>query len=111
MRMWRIDPSLLCRQHLLGAHRELHTLVGSIRKGIRLGEYVTKGLVETSTIVEEHTLLVAEMKKRGYTHKTPLTYRDTLNLGKVDTVTNITELARRCPECRARIGEVQNGTR
>ena len=26
MRIWDVPPSLLCRQHLLGEHRELHGL-------------------------------------------------------------------------------------
>src|SRR6516225_12082778 len=26
MRIWDVDPALLCRQHLLGEHRELHAV-------------------------------------------------------------------------------------
>lgn len=26
MRIWDLDPAILCRQHLLGEHRELHGL-------------------------------------------------------------------------------------
>ena len=32
MRMWMIDPTLLCRKHLLGEHGELHKFIPSFRK-------------------------------------------------------------------------------
>lgn len=33
MRMWMVPPELMCRQHLLGEHVELHMFVGAINKG------------------------------------------------------------------------------
>jgi Pyrimidine dimer DNA glycosylase len=32
MRMWLVDPRLMCSQHLLGEHVELHMLVGSLNR-------------------------------------------------------------------------------
>ena len=36
MRMWMIDPKLLCRKHLLGEHGEIHKHLPSLRKGHRV---------------------------------------------------------------------------
>ena len=43
MRMWMIDPKLLCRKHLLGEHLEIHMFVGTINKGINVGVGVFAG--------------------------------------------------------------------
>jgi len=32
MRMWMIDPKLMCIQHIVGEHRELHALKGSLER-------------------------------------------------------------------------------
>jgi hypothetical protein len=98
--MWGVDPALMCQQHLLGEHVEMHMLAGSIRKGISLEGYINGGLVETDKLVERHEALAAEMAARGYNHKSPLPIFDVLVAeGKVDREANLKELARRCPEC------------
>ena len=33
MRDWKVNPKLLCRQHLLGNHLEVHMFVGTLRRG------------------------------------------------------------------------------
>ena len=108
MRMWMVDPALMCRQHLLGEHRELHALVGLIRTGCSLAGYAEKELVETSSIQTRHEALVREMLGRGYNHWTPMEYVDTLNLGKVSREASQFALLRRCVECRKRNGVDQD---
>ena len=46
MRMWMVDPSLLCRKHLLGEHLECHMFVGTINKNISIKGYIKNGLCE-----------------------------------------------------------------
>ncbi len=104
-RMWGIDPALLCRQHLLGEHNELHKLVGSIRAGHSIEGYVERGQVDTARIERRHESLVAEMEQRGYNHASPISYEDTLKQGTIDEEANLRELSDRCPRCRARIEE------
>ncbi len=72
MRMWMIDPKLMCRKHLLGEHRELHALVGILKKGTGIQGYLDNNLIETHNIVNRHEELVKEMTNRGYSHKSPL---------------------------------------
>lgn len=104
-RMWCVDPRLLCRQHLLGEHTELHQLVGHLRAGHTnaVRGHAERGQVDTSRISSRHEALVAEMERRGYTHDSPLSYDDTLDLGEVDERENLEELAARCDDCRERI--------
>lgn len=77
MRIWDIDPSLLCVKHLYGEHRELHAIWTIITEG-RKSSYAhhpeTKRWVgHLGALYERHEALVAEMHRRGYTgHKTPL---------------------------------------
>jgi hypothetical protein len=98
--MWLVDPKIMCRQHLLGEHVELHMLVGTIRHGISIDGYVDAGLVETHNIAKRHEQLVEEMERRGYNHKSELAYSDTLHRGRVPRRASRAELLRRCPNCR-----------
>lgn len=102
-RMWCVDPQLLCRQHLLGEHNEMHKLVGSIRAGHSIDGYVEAGQVDTSRIQSRHDELANELVRRGFTHDSPLSYDDDIDRGAVDPAANRTELADRCEACARRI--------
>lgn len=101
MRMWWVNPRLMCRRHLLGEHVEMHMFVGHIKLGRDLYGFVRKGLVDTSKIKSRHDALAKEMERRGYAHRSPLDYEDELKQGRVDRVASAAELLRRCPECRS----------
>ena len=103
MRMWNVDPKLLCRQHLLlGEHRECHALAGMILKGKKLSgtRYITDGLVEVHNIRSRHDDLVNEMIKRNYDHKSALPEFVSWKEGDVNVVSNLEELYHRCDYCR-----------
>ena len=77
MRVWDIDAKHLCRQHLLGEHRELHGLWNILTKHGGVGGYSnhpeTKRWVgKTRALYERHEALVCEMENRGYKHLSPL---------------------------------------
>lgn len=104
MRMWLVDPTIMCKNHLLGEHVELHMLVGTIKKNKSIRGYVDQGICETGFILNRHEELVNEIKRRNYNHKSPLNYQDTLNLGKVNREASLKELLRRCKDCRRNYG-------
>ena len=104
MRMWMVDPGLLCNAHLLGEHVETHMFVGTISKGGSLRGYVERGLVETSRLRERHDGLAGEMQRRGMRHDSPLPDFTDPGLGKVSIERSLHDLAERCPRCRERIG-------
>lgn len=102
-RMWIVNPKILCDNHLLGEHKELHQLVGHIKAG---NINVVKGhadrqQIDTSLITDRHEELVLEMIERGMNHHSPLDYVDKLNLGTVDVSYNIDDLCDRCEKCNA----------
>lgn len=108
MRMWKVDPKLLCGKHLAGEHVEMHMFVGSLNRGIKHYGYTAQGLVEVHRIKERHDVLAAEMERRGMNHKSPLTEEEMhfdhkKHVGYVDEEFNLWELARRCFNCRDNI--------
>lgn len=112
MRMWMVDPRILCRQHLLGEHVELHMFVGTINRGCDVKGYVENNLFESSSLYTRHDNLVEEMKQRFYNHRSPLKpltreLRDS-EKGIVDKKKSLEELLFRCALCKSRYKELQN---
>lgn len=100
MRMWGVDPKLMCRQHLLGEHVEMHMFVGSILAGTSLLGYTFRGLVDTTKIRKRHAELMLEMRRRGMNHNSPLpAFEYKQDPGMINVQVNLRELARRCPGC------------
>jgi hypothetical protein len=62
----------MCHQHLLGEHRELHALAGTLLKGTSIQGYIDNNLVEVQSIINRHEALVKEMIVRGYKHRSPM---------------------------------------
>jgi hypothetical protein len=100
MRMWMVNPRLMCRQHLLGEHVELHMFVAGIQRGLNLQGYLDKQLLEPHNIVRRHDELVRELQRRGYHHRSPLPEFVPPRVGRVNRRVNLAELARRCKQCR-----------
>lgn len=108
-RMWGADPRILCQNHILGEHREMHQVKGTVEKHPH-GEAVLEGLAEenaidTTKIKKRHDALVEEMKRRGWDgHDSPM--EDVENqyggIGKINEVDSVELLVERCEDCRER---------
>ena len=77
MRIWDVPPRQLCRQHLLGEHRELHGLwnilvVHGGEGGYARHPETLRWVGKTRALFHRHELLTAEMARRGYQHHSPL---------------------------------------
>lgn len=107
MRMWLIKPSLLCTQHLLGQHNELHMIAGSIRKNIDLTGYYEKGLLQPTLLNKYHQEIVKEFKRRNWNHKSPLNFRKRLSEQDLNAEVDLTkayiDLIDRCGKCKSNI--------
>jgi len=104
MRMWNIDPSLMCRKHLLGEHSEMHMFVGTLRDGKSIEGFIRDGLVDTADIKKRHDQLADELTARGMKHLSPMDVNPEYRVAvSVAVDHNQRELARRCPDCRARL--------
>ncbi|MDD5040225.1 MAG: pyrimidine dimer DNA glycosylase/endonuclease V [Patescibacteria group bacterium] len=78
MRIWDIHPKHLCRQHLLGEHRELHAIwvvLTQNKRGYRRHPETVRWSGKLKALYARHSLLVREMTLRGYRHRSPLDHR------------------------------------
>lgn len=113
MRMWMIDPSLLCRQHLLGEHSEIHKHKHNFEKRHNMSGRI--GQMFPLQMQARHDELVEELLRRGYNHNSPYEAPDVSYLPAVvlnaepDLIANADDLFRRCTACRQRIERQTNG--
>lgn len=75
MRIWDVSPSILCREHLLGEHRELHGLWNILtqgKSGYAHHPETLRWVGRLKALYNRHEALVAELTRRGYNHASPL---------------------------------------
>lgn len=75
MRIWDLPPKTLCRQHLLGEHRELHAIWNVLtlgKKGYSKHPETIRWKGKLKALYLRHQSLVTEMAQRGYRHNSPL---------------------------------------
>ena len=108
MRMWLCNPKILCRNHLLGEHNEIHKAVGNLNySGIWTKSLIQKGFLEPQNFIKRHDELVKEMLKRGYKHNSPLEFNNNENLkGCVNREQSLKDLLSRCKGCKKRYAGV-----
>jgi len=107
--MWMVDPAVMCDQHLLGEHVELHMVVGAIAKGYlaSIRGLINASLLDLEQVNDRHAALVAEMTERGMNHQSPLYLSADLvathfdDTGRVHVDDSMREMWRRCLHCRA----------
>lgn len=71
MRIWDLEPKCLCRQHLLGEHRELHAIWSILtknKKGYRSHPETKRWQGKLKALYLRHQKLVVEIEKKGYHH-------------------------------------------
>jgi len=95
MRIWDLAPEVLCRQHLLGEHRELHavwTIITQAKAGYCHHPEVLRWHGRLCALYKRHSYLVDEMARRGYHHNSPLD--ETLAVGMAEQEQMIDDLDR-----------------
>lgn len=100
MRMWMIDPKILCRKHLLGEHGEIHKHRHNFVKKHKMDG--RKGQIEPKSMQVRHDILAKEMLRRGYKHQSPFKQPDVSYLPemKVDSNKALKDLLIRCDSCK-----------
>ena len=107
MRMWLVDPRIMCQKHLCGKHSEMHCFAGSLKGRKKLDRFILHNLLEPKKLNIRHEELYKEMIARGYKHESPL--EDTSQLiyylsseqknHKLDKAASLKTLLERCPKC------------
>jgi hypothetical protein len=75
VRIWDVPPDELCRQHLLGEHRELHAIWAILtedRAGYRHHPETKRWQGKLAALYARHGQLVEAMARRGYAHRSDL---------------------------------------
>ncbi|OQA03532.1 MAG: Pyrimidine dimer DNA glycosylase [bacterium ADurb.Bin400] len=94
MRIWDLSPKYLCREHLLGEHRELHAIWEILtegRRGYRNHPEVKRWEGKLAALYLRHEDEVKEMMSRGYKHKSPLDVSRATGSSDQDTMINTIE--------------------
>ena len=110
MRMWMVDPVVLCDKHLKGEYVEHLMFLGTFQRRLRIKGYVEKNLVEPLSLIERFDQLKVEMLRRNYNATKELDFISCLldylpkewRNNQVDVVKSLDDLIRRCPVCAAR---------
>jgi hypothetical protein len=107
-----INPKLLCNQHLLGEHGEIHKHRHVFVKGYKIEG--RRGQIQPKDMGLRHDQLVAEMLRRGMNHKSPFIQPelnkypdDYIENFVVDTNKSLYDLIDRCSDCRGRIMDIR----
>ena len=87
MRIWDIPVEKLCKNHLLGEHRELHAMWSVItqnKKGYSKHPETIRWIGKLKALYLRHNEQVNEMKNRGYNHQSPLDVKNATGISKQD---------------------------
>lgn len=119
MRMWMVNPEILCRKHLLGEHVEMHMFLAHLNKKRGIQGYLKNNCLEPRSIFQRHEDLAKELINRGYNHKSPMKEEDftiVLDLPQecqyweINREENLKNLLERCPSCYSRYISRTNNT-
>ncbi|MCA9387330.1 hypothetical protein KC669_04825 [Candidatus Dojkabacteria bacterium] len=103
-----INPILLCNQHLIGEHGEIHKHRHNFVKGHSIKKRVELNQIEPLSMETRHNELAAEMLRRDMTHQSPYTLPDLSKIPihhrnyKVNVESAMVELHSRCAKCKHR---------
>ena len=108
MRMWMVNPVVMCNKHLLGEHVECHMFAGHLQRKRQIKNYIRLNLLEPGSLRQRHDRLAQEMARREMSHKSPLPEFYISYLPKEHQIYNVNadaslkEITRRCTECKKR---------
>lgn len=114
MRMWMVNPEILCRQHLLGEHGEIHKHRHNFVKHHSIAKRIIMGQIEPESMWTRHDELSQEMLNRGYNHNSPYEMPDLSYLSSreryfiIDRKISLQALLDRCPNCKKRYDAIHN---
>ena len=75
VRIWDLDPRVLCDRHLLGEHRELHAIWSILttgKTGYANHPETRRWRGRLAALYARHDEQIAEMDRRGFRHASPL---------------------------------------
>jgi len=118
MRMWMLPTEILCKNHLLGEHKEIHTQLAFVLKHYNPSGWIRQEFIFPSYLLSRHKELIKELKARKYNHQSEITtlqFKEFISIlakmkienyknkvSKSNRIKNLKDLLKRCPICSAR---------
>lgn len=116
MRMWMVNPAILCTKHLGGEHLEIHMFLGTLRKKMKVSGYIKNNLLEPLSLHQRHDVLASELVRRKFMkekkhieHATPISEQEVLQCiqyldeesrnHRINNQDSLLDLIYRCPQC------------
>lgn len=116
MRQWMLPVIIMCKQHLLGEHVEIHMFRGHLNRKRNVHDYIKNNCLEPLSLHERHDAIADEIDRRhklkefkkSKGHQSPLFGISLDHLSqthlhhKIDKLQSLNDLLKRCPKCKER---------
>jgi hypothetical protein len=108
IRLWLLQPKLLCNLHLWCEHIEAHVFAMLLEGKNSLQYFIDRGVVEVHNIRPRHDALAVELLRRGMKHdrKWPLPKFTEFEAGHVDRALALRTLTAACTDCARRANKL-----
>jgi len=122
MRMWMINPKLMCLKHILGEHAQIHRYYNPFSRHYNIDKRIQPiVMIEPQNMKKRHDRLEEELNRRretgevkGLKKTSPYILPDLSYLpqaqreAKMDKFMSMQALMERCPVCKERIMKLFN---
>jgi hypothetical protein len=107
MRMWMLNPTIMCLDHRLGEHYEIHMFVGHMRRERSIEGYVRNNCIQPRALKWRHDQ-IAQSLPAAPLHHSPLSVNVKELIAylpfehqraKVNVEQAFEDLINRCPKC------------
>jgi hypothetical protein len=111
IRMWMVDPRIMCTRHLCQEHCEIHRLVANLRKGRNVRKYLLQQVIDISSIYARHEEIEDEIIARGGKLDSPLSAVECVAFARwygsvtINMSRSLSDLSSCCKQCQKKIGK------
>lgn len=111
MRMWMLNPRILCTKHLTIEHDDIHRLINLLITDSRIEDYDFIDNIQFKGVIKRHDAIVCELLRRNIFHTTPLEKND-INIENipdhmksyvVDSKLSLKDLLIECNRCKMNV--------
>lgn len=115
MRMWMVNPRIMCNKHLGGEYAEFYKHKWTFENKHKKDKYIENNCLEPRSMQKRHDELVEERLRRGLKAKGTFIAPDISYLPEhqqnhtIDVEMNLKLLIDKCPDCKKLYEELLNG--
>lgn len=104
MRMWMVNPLLMCKKHINGEHNEIHKHRHNFVKKHSMAKRILLNQIEPKSMKVRHDELSLYIKHNSPYEMPDISYLTLSEQNyKIDTNSSFNELMIRCKDCRDKL--------